>query len=52
MVPMPCGIEVMFRRKVDWYENNRFQQLGQPIKPLQLANMVGRMRSERCRLRR
>jgi hypothetical protein len=44
---MPCGYEVMFRRKVDWYENNGFQQLGQPIKPLQLANMVGRMRSER-----
>ena len=42
MVPMPSGFEVMFRRKVDWYENYRFQQLGQPIKHFQIANMVGR----------
>jgi len=41
MVPRPCGSEAMFRRKVERFAKNRFQQLGQPIKPLQLANMVG-----------
>jgi hypothetical protein len=41
MVPRPCGFEVMFRRKVARFAKNRFQQLGQPNKPLQLANMVG-----------